>query len=348
MNKKTIERPSVALTPVTLNDIAHRAGVSTATVSRALNGRVEISRETIIRVKSIAADLGYIPKRTGRARQARRSKTIGLVIADSSNPLFSKIVKGAQDMTCQHGFDLILSNTDESYDRERHSIAALIDSGVDGLLLTPAQSKRDDITSLIRNGLPFVLVGRHFPGMEVDSVVADDEGGALAATDHLIRLGHQRILFINAPQYVSSAEERLQGYHMAFEKNGIDAPPPELLRTCSPRLDSAYNLMKSVIVEQIQFTAVFAFCDLMMLGVFQALREAGRSIPEDLSLVGFDDIEFVSLLDPPLTTVHMPKYSLGRESARILLSRLGRKTEPSQHVLPTELIVRGSTARARL
>jgi LacI family transcriptional regulator len=247
----------------------------------------------------------------------------------------------------QRGFDLILSNTDENYDRERHCIAALLDSGVDGLLLTPSQAKHNDITALVRRGVPFVLVGRHFASMDVNSVVADDRAGAEAAAEHLIRLGHRRVLFVNAPEYISSAEERREGFFAAFAKSGVPADQV-LMRTCIPRLDSAYNTMKSVLVEAIPFTAVFAFSDLMMLGIFRALRDAGRKVPGDVSLVGFDDIEFVSLLDPPLTTVHMPKYRLGMESARGLLALLGGRSDRCQMVLPTELIVRSSTARVEL
>ena len=331
----------------TLLKIARRAGVSTATVSRALRNLGDISPETTARIRAIAQEVGYLPRTPRPRSRARQRETIGVVVADNSNPLFSKVVKGVEEVLSQRGMNLVLMNTGEDYHRELHCVETLLGIGVGGILLTPSQSRKSDIEQLARRGVPFVLVGRHFPGMGVSSVVADDCAGAHAAVAHLIRLGHRQIVFLNGPGYISSAVERLDGYRKAFEESGLPVDA-RLMRECPPRLESAYNAMKSILVEGVAFTAVFTFNDVMMLGVIQALREVGRRIPADTSLVGFDDVEFASFLEPPLTTVHMPKATLGRESARLLLAQMYRSRGVQQLVLPTELIVRGSTMRCAM
>jgi DNA-binding LacI/PurR family transcriptional regulator len=177
-------------------------------------------------------------------------------------------------------------------------------------------------------------------------VVTREQEGAFSAVQHLLRLGHEDILFINAPGYISSAAERHAGLQRAYREAGREHKP-DLVRTCPPSMDSAYNVMQRVLVEGTHFTAVFGFCDLMILGVVKALREVVRKIPEDVSLVGFDDIDFVSLITPPLTTIHQHKYELGTEGARMLLRSLRGEPGVRQIELPTELIVRQSTAKAR-
>jgi LacI family transcriptional regulator len=176
-------------------------------------------------------------------------------------------------------------------------------------------------------------------------VYADDLHGAFVATEHLIRLGHREILLFNAPEYISSAAERHAGYQKAFENNDVSLKP-EFVRPCAPRMESAYNLMKGIIAEGVRFSALFTFNDLMAVGAIKALKEAGIRIPADVSIVGFDDIEWVSLIDPPLTTVHIPQYRLGQESARMLFNLFNSK-EPQNLILPTELIIRKSCCPPR-
>jgi len=176
-------------------------------------------------------------------------------------------------------------------------------------------------------------------------VVIDDKQGAYSAIEHLVRLGHTRILFINAPKYISSAQERYDGYVAALLDNGIQLDD-SLIRTSEPNVDAACNEMKSICIEQLQYTAIFTFCDLMMLGVLKVLQERGIEIPKKYSLVSFDDIDFVSLLKPPLTTVHVNKYKMGEDSARMLLSIIrGENLFEQTVIIPTKLIIRGSTVK---
>lgn len=328
---------------VTMEHIANIAGVSTNTVSRALSGKPDISTYTREKIKKIALDVGYsFQSKPEDNNQQQKTHIVGMVIADNTNPVFSRVVKGAEDVLSQSGYQLILCNTDENYRKEKNAIQLLIERGVDGILITPTQLHQKDILTMEKNSIPFVLMGRHFPDAKMSSVVADDKQGAFNAANHLLRLGHRRILFINAPEYISSAKERYSGFVEAFRQNGLEVNH-EFLRVCIPKKESAYNTMRSILVEGSKPTAVFTFSDLMMLGVFRAVKEFNLRIPEDISLVGFDDIEFVSLLNPPLTTVYMPKYKIGEESARILLSQIKGQPGINQLVLPTELKVRTST-----
>lgn len=329
-----------------MNHIATKIGVSTNTVSRALNNRPDISPITREAIKQVAIEMGYTRFTTNPSISGKKNKThtVGLVIADNSNPVYSLFVKGAEDILSQNGYHLILCNTDENYLKEKQAINLLLERGVDGILITPTQSKREDIALMEEHHIPFVLIGRHFPNLEVDSVIADDVSGAFHAINHLIRLGHYKILFINAPEYISSAKERCEGFYSAYKQNNIEIDD-ELIRVCAPNKESAYNVMRSILVEGSAFTAVFTFSDLMMLGAFKAIKEFNLRIPEDISLVGFDNIDFVSLMSPPLTTVNLPKYQMGAEAARILLSHTRGQIDIQQIILPTELIVRTSTAK---
>jgi len=330
---------------ITLKDIAEEVGVSINTVSRALKNKPDIRVETARKIQDIAVRMGYTSHLSDKRNKGKWIKTVGLVITDNTNPFFSNVIKGIEDVLSQSGYNLILSNTDEIYVKEKKIIDMLIERRVDGILITPSQVKKDDFLELSKAGIPCVLVGRHFEDLELDFVICDDKEGAFTAVDHLIRLGHKDILFINAPKYISSAIERQAGFEEAFEKNDLELNPSHQ-RTCEPKLGNAYNMMRSLLIEGISFTAVFTFSDLMMLGVIKALNEEKIRIPADISVVGFDDIEFVSLLNPPLTTIHQDSYRLGVESARLLLSKIHGDEEIHQIVLPTQLIVRGSTKKA--
>jgi LacI family transcriptional regulator len=267
------------------------------------------------------------------------------VIADSANPFFVKIVKGVEATLHQHGYNLILCNTNEDYAREKSAIDLLSDQGTDGIILTPAQSRDEDIAFLLSKKIPFVLLGRHFSSYNVPCVISSDKDGAYKAVDHLLRLGHRRILFLNAYKHISSAEERLDGYGAAYRENDVEMDP-ELVRYCEPKMEGAYNELKSVFLEGLKFSAVFTFSDLMMLGVVRLLHEKGLQIPQHISLIGFDDIDFVSLLTPPLTTVFQDTHRLGVESASLLLRMInGQQTGGVTRIVPTKLVIRGSTAK---
>ena len=330
---------------VKMKDIAERLGVSINTVSKALTNKPDISSRTRELVFKVAHELGYDYQIITRSWSPRKTHVIGLVIADSGNPFFAKVVRGVESTLRHNGYALVLCQTNEDYSREKRAIEVLVEQGVDGIILTPVQSRDEDIAFLLSKKTPFVLLGRHFSSYQVPCVISNDKEGAYRAVDQLLRLGHTRILFLNAYRHISSAEERLDGYRAAYQDNEVEMDPT-LVRYCDPKMESTYNELKSVYLEGLDFSAIFTFSDLMMLGVIRLLHEKGVQVPEQLSLIGFDDIDFVSLLTPPLTTVYQDTYQLGVESAALLVRMIsGQPTEEVTRVVPTKLVIRGSTAK---
>ena len=328
-----------------MKDIATKIGVSVNTVSKALTNKPDISLQTKELVFKIAKELGYNYEIVTKSWGTQNTNVVGLVISDNANPFFAKVVKGVETTLQQQGYGLILCNTNEDYGKEKSAIDVLVQRGIDGIILTPSQSRDEDIAFLLSKKTPFVLLGRHFSSYNVPSVISDDRDGAYKAVDHLLRLGHRRVLFLNAFSHISSAEERLDGYRSAHLDNGAQVDPT-LIRNCEPKMESTYNELKSVLLEGIDFSAIFTFSDLMMLGVVRLLHERGIKVPEQYSLIGFDDIDFASLLTPPLTTVFQDTFRLGSESASLLLRMIkGQQVEGVSRLVPTKLVIRGSTAR---
>lgn len=328
-----------------MRDVAEKVGVSVNSVSKALSDKPDISPRTRAAIIEAADRLGYEYRIAGRRKEGTQSRVVGLITSDNANPFFAPIVKGVQTTLRQAGYAMMLFNTEEDYAQERAAVELLVDQGAEGIILTPAQAKDEDIAYLESKGVPFVLLGRHFSTHPVPSILSDDRQGAYDAVAHLARLGHRRILFLNAPDYISSAHERREGYQRALEDAGAELDPT-LIRQCPPTGQNAYNEMSAVLLEELDFTALFAFSDLMALGIVKLFQERSIRIPEDYSLVGFDDIDFVSLLSPPLTTVCQDRHNLGVQSAELLLRQLrGEPVEIVEKVLPTRLVVRASARR---
>lgn len=329
---------------VTLSDVADLAGVSESTASRAINDKGDINAKTKERVLNVVKSTGYMPNFLARGLRLRKTRTIGVVITDISNPVFGTLVKGIEDVLRKKQYSIILCNTDEKYERQAESIRVLMEKGVDGLLITPAGGKDLDVLRLRQRSVPFVLVARHLDMLETPYVVNDDELGGFLATRYLLDKGHKRILYISGPLHISSASERLAGYRRAFIEQGQKVDQ-KLIKIIMPKMDSAYGLMKRVLLKEPDFTAIFTFSDFMALGVMKALYEQGFAIPEDIAVVGFDDVEISSALEVPLTTVHMPRYRLGKKSAELLLAQLlpvRSSNLPMQIVIKPKLVVRKS------
>jgi len=331
---------------VTLDDIARKAGVSIATVSRALNNKDAISSSTKETILKLAKQMGYTPNAVARGLKTHRTRTIGVVITDISDPFFAPIVRGIENAARQEGYHIILCDTNEDYQMEKEVLGTLMERRVDGLLLTPVQTSFEDILELKKKRVAFVLLCRHFDFellVEIDSVATDDVEGACLATTHLLEKGHRRILFINGPTYVSSAKERLAGYKRALLEAGVKFDQ-SFIREGGIKMEDGYRITKEELNGPVRFTAIFAYSDFVALGVMKALREANLAIPEDIALVGYDDIDVSSFLEVPLTTVRIPKYELGMQGFKLLRSRLAGEAESTQKVmLNAELVVRRST-----
>jgi len=333
---------------LTIRDIAREAGVSINTVSRALNDKPDISDKTKERVLETVKRLGYRPNRLARGLRSNKTGTIGVVVTDIANPYFAALVKGVGKAAKEHNYSIILQDTDEDYEKEREAVQTMLAEQVDGLLITPVQTGKETIIELQESGLPFVLLGRHFDDLETDYVATDDIRGGFLATEHLIRQGHERIALLGGPLHISSAKERFQGYKEALERYGLELDE-RLIETGAITMRDGYATAKSLLSCEPRPTAIFAYSDFVALGIVKAIREAGLKIPDDIAIVGYDDIEFSSCLEVPLTTVRIPKEEIGRQAVEILLEKMAKPDGAGQFrgvKLEVELVVRESTATA--
>ena len=327
---------------VTLKDIGKEVGVSATTVSRALNNKSDISYEVKQKIKEVAERLGYSPNALARSLKAKKTSSIGVLIADIADSFFAPIVKGIENTAREMGYSIILCDTGEEYEQEKLALQMMLEKRVDGLLITPSQTEYGDILELKRKKIPFVLVGRHFDLVESDYVITDDIKGAFSATDYLIKKGHKKILFINGPNYISSAKERLVGYKRALQEHAI-LLDKSLVKEGALKMEDGYRIMKEILSAGTKFTAVFAYCDFVVLGIMQALEEGKLKIPGDIAIVGYDDVAFARFLQVPLTTVHIPKYELGKEAMKLLKKKIeGEIQETQSVVLETKLVIRKS------
>ena len=302
----------------TAKDVAREAGVSVSTVSRALSGRARISEATKRRVLETADRLGWSPNLVARSLVNRGTRTLALFMPDITNPFFAAIARGVADAVDANGYALVLCNTDGSLDGHSRYAGLLRGSFVDGVVLCGTAGPTEELAGLIPAGLPTVVVDGVVPGLKADSVRVDNRFGGVLATQHLISLGCSRILHLGGPRGALTAEERWMGYREALG----DRYDPGLVSRGPFRAESGYVRTRAALREGLVFDGIFAANDLLALGALQALGEAGRAVPEEVKVVGFDDIYMASLSRPQLTTVAQPTYRMGTIAGRMLLERL--------------------------
>lgn len=328
---------------VTLRDIATETEFSINTVSRALNGKPEVGHDTRRIILEKAAELDYRPNKLARGLRSSRTHTLGVIVADVANPYFGGLVKRLHEAARRYNYSIILQDTDEDYLREVEAVQVMLAEHVDGLVITPVQTDEATIIRFKESRLPFVLLGRHFDDLETDYVTQDDEQGGRLATEHLIKRGHERIAFVGGPLSISCAVGRLRGYEQALNEHGI-CLNPQFVSTCSVTTEDGYNVGKSLVKSKPRPSAIFAFSDFVSLGVMRAIREEGLEIPEDIAIVGYDDVSFASCLSVPLTTVHIPRKEMAEIAVDILRAKIDGNVDGAKHVkLPVELVVRQST-----
>jgi len=327
---------------ITLKMVAERVGVSVNTASRAINNKSDINEETKKRVLKVAQELGYVQNATAVALRTKKTRTLGVVIADNRNPFYAEVLNGIEEAAREKNYHIILANTQRDYQKEEEAINLLLAKRVDGLLITPVQDRNDDIKKLIEANIPFVIVGRDFENIEVDAVYNDEVKGGFFATEYLIKKGHKRIAFINGFLHKSPAQGRLEGYKKALKEHGI--PLDDMMVSVGDiDVEDGYERTKQMLEKNLDFTAIFAYNDMMAFGAMQAVKEKGLRIPEDIGLVGYDDISFSSLISPSLSTIRLKKQELGTESVKLLLSRINGSLEKMKKImLNVELIVRGT------
>lgn len=330
----------------TIQEVAARAGVSAMTVSRVLNSPELVAAATRLRVERAIEELGYIPNALASGLLRGRTRTIALIVSDISNPFFTIVLRGVEDMAQRNGYTVIIGNSDESPEKERQYVNALVSKRIDGLLIAPASTmSRKTLEFLARRHNPFVLIDREIEGISADVVMGDSVGGARQLTEHLIRLGHRRIALVNGQHDVPTARDRQRGYEDALRAYGI-AVLPALVKECSYRRDGAKDGVRQLLAlaDDQRPTAIVAANNFIGIGVIEALREAALRVPDDIAVVCFDDIELASALDPFLTVAAQPARAFGTIGAQFLFERIDHTadSQPRKVILTPELIIRRS------
>ena len=339
----TVTLPPVAPRP-TLRDVATAAGVHPATASRALNDatRSLVRPATVERVREVASALGYQVNPIARSLKTSRSETVGVLVPDLTNPLFPPIVRGIEDALAESGYTVLTANTDNDPERASSNFAVMQGRQVDGFIVATALLDDPLMHEAAARGVPMVLVNRQTEHLDVSVVAGDDATGITRTVDHLVELGHRDIAHVAGPLTVSTGAVRQRAFRMAMQSHGLRDDHIVVAEAYSEAAGRAALLE---LLDRDGPTAVVAGNDLLAIGCYDALEERGLSCPDDMSVVGFNDMPFISRLRPPLTSVRVPQYELGVEAARLLLDRLsGRTTTPRVVLLPVQLVVRGSTA----
>lgn len=332
----------------TIKDIAAQAGISISAVSTILNNKPSrISEATKEKVMRIATEMNYRPNQAAVSLKNNRSFTLGLIIPDISNGFYANMAKGVEAESRCQGWNVILCNAGDSARRQQEYVEVLASKGVDGIVMTPvsnaslAETQRAS-DRLIALGIPFVQFDRSALTPMSNATVANHEEGGYMATKHLIDLGHRRIACITGSLYLEGAASRLEGYKRALSEHGIPLDE-DIIYQGDYRAESGRKAMEYL--EGKDFSAVFSFNDYMAYYVYQYLREHGHRVPEDCSIVGYDDDAFSVIISPPLTTIHQPIYDMGRNAAQIIFAIVDKKQkQPIINEFKLELRVRGSTA----
>jgi LacI family transcriptional regulator len=332
----------------TVADVAKEAGVSVSTAARVLSGSGYASEDTRRLVLEAAKALGYVPNQIARSLRTRQTRLIGLLIGDVENSFYSAIARHVESVAKAAGYHVVLCNSDDDPAIEREYLTLLEGMQVDALIVTPTLKNRRDLTRLLEEDIVIVQMDRKVEGIDADAIVVDNEAGAASAVNHLVEAGHSLIGILTGELTVPTARQRLTGYERALEEHGIEVRP-ELIRSGSFHREHAIEHATELLTARPQPTAIFAANNFLAEGALVALGDQGLRIPRDMSLVAFDDVEWMSMVDPPLTTVRQPTRDMARSAAELVRRRLqdGVTGPPTTMVFDTELVPRGSVAAVR-
>lgn len=331
--------------PVTIRQIAEKAGVSIGTVSHVINGTANVRENLRVRVLEAIHSLGYQPSQLARGLRRNQTSMLVMMIPDVTNPFFPAVIRGVEDVAFKTSYRVVLCNTDNDPHKETLYLNEMRSYRPAGWLVIP--SVDSDMVGQFNPripGPPAVCLDRQPQGWHGDVVLVANEAGAYSATKHLLRMGHRHLAVITGPLHLANAVERLNGFKRALKEAKIPLDADYVQEARFER-NTGYSAAKRLLCMLPRPTAIFACNDLMALGVFLAARELGLRCPEDLSVVGFDNLDFAEFTAPALTTVHQPGYQLGTAAARLLMERIAGSSQPVQRlVLPTELQIRNSVA----
>jgi LacI family transcriptional regulator, galactose operon repressor len=337
---------------VKLIDVALEAGVHPGTASRALNPatRDRVSPETSRRILKVAEKLGYFPNTIARGLRTSKSFVVGMVVPDITNPLFPPMVRAAEQVLSLAGYTLVLTDTDNDSATERRQVEQLRARGTDGFIIATARWKDPLLEEIADHGVPTVLVNRNTASRRLPYVGGDDRTGVQLAVEHLAKLGHQRMVHLGGPQDTSTGRDRASAFLQAVDGLGLSTGPNQVSACRSYTEAAGAEAARQLLRSTQDITAIVCGNDLIALGALSVLAEAGIACPEDMSVVGFNNMAMVDRLTPPLTTVRLPLQQIGELSARLLLAEIERRTHnagPAQTLLGVQLEVRGTTAVPR-
>ena len=329
-------------------DVAKEAGVSVSTAARVLSGRGYAAEETRRLVLEAADDLGYVPNQIARSLRTRQTKMVGLLIGDVENSFYSVIAKNVESVAKDAGYHVVLCNSDDDPEIEREYLKLLEAMRVDALVVTPTSKNRRYLARLLDKGLVIVQVDRRVDGLAADAILVDNESGAASAVSHLIEAGHSQIGILTGELAVPTARQRLAGYERALKEHGLPIRE-ELVKTGSFHREHAIEDATDLIRARPAPTAIFAANNILAEASLIALGQHGLRVPRDVSIVAFDDVQWMSMVEPSMTAVRQPIADMARSAAELVLRRLreGREGLPSTIVFRTQLVERNSVGPLR-
>ncbi|MBN1266972.1 MAG: LacI family DNA-binding transcriptional regulator [Anaerolineales bacterium] len=329
----------------TIREVAQRAGVSPTTVSHVINQTRYVSEEVTVRVHMAMQELGYRPNALARSLRCGETKTIGLILPDSSNPYFAELGHAIESQVFSYGYSLILCNSEGDQKKETFYTQVLMEKQVDGIMFISSGDEGSSIQSLLDHQVPLVVIDRICGALDIDVVLTDNFQGGYAAGSYLAGLAHTRIGMITGPIRVTPSAERGTGFQQALADHGIEVEKGLIVRGAF-NAASGYQAAEKLLSINEPPTAIFASNDLMAIGTLRAAYEHGLSVPQDLSLIGFDDIELASYVVPPLTTIAQPKEQIGQAAVDLLIKRITDPVRETERVvLQNSLVLRNSCRR---
>ncbi len=326
----------------TIHDVAAAAAVSVATVSRVLNGTANVMPETLARVRAAVDTLNFVPSSVARNLSLQRTNTLGLLFPEISGPFFAQSLRGIESVASAAGYNLLIYSMSAHPDINAITSIPMGAQNTDGLLIMSDAVSDDFVRKLYAMHMPLVLVYRSLPGLPLPAVTVENKHGARRLVEHLIGLGHRRIAFINGPRANEDSDWRARGYYEALAAHGLTHDPALAVEGGFSEETGAAGA-RELLARGAEFTALFAADDEMAIGAIAVLNAAGLRVPQDVAVVGFDDIVTARYIQPPLTTVRAPTEQVGREAVRLLLSAIAGAPPPAQTLLlPVELVIRQS------
>ncbi|MTI69216.1 MAG: LacI family transcriptional regulator [Firmicutes bacterium] len=331
---------------ITIKDIASLSGVSTTTVSKILNNKdKDISKETRDKVLKVIKEKNYVPSTVARSMVTRKTKTIGLVIPDITNPFFPELARGVEDKANELGYNIMFCNTDDDLDKEEKYINMLVEKMADGIIFTQSDKRTEGFKNISLKSIPIILIDRDmdYEGIK-GKVLVNNFDGAYKGVSYLLKKNYKKIAFISGPLTLNTGLERFKGYKKALKDFNVEYDDNFVIIGEYKR-EWGFEAIDKLMDKNLDFEAVFCGNDLIAISVIKKLKELGKSIPEDVAVLGFDDIYMADLIEPELTTIRQPNYKMGYKAAELLINVLENPNKKMNEkiILDTELIIRKST-----